>query len=369
MKSTRTATMIAFAVASLLALTAGTISRAAGTKSVTISVESLIPGSTPAAIQQFNNQVAEFQKANPAIKVKSVQYQWTGPTFAAKLAAGTLPTVFTVPFTDDRALAHNGKLPARTIIIKALPYYGKYNKSVIAEGIGSKNQIVAVDGRYAQAPITTASSSRRRASTEKPPTTWAAVRADAKLTRRRPNGRLRRDGERRPPPAGSDDARLRPRWPHGDRDRTKAVATLSSPQTVTALASQDAALDRQLDGLNFDYGWSDINQALLPAQSACTSAAPTSTRTRVGEQHRPERLRRDDDPARPECEGRCARRRDAGGRAAEREPRREGSGSQWIDSSTCRISKTQAIRNARRSPRRQPVGVPKLPCSTRRSTS
>src|SRR3977135_176727 len=103
MKSTRMTASVAVIVPSLLAVFASSVSSAATTKTVTISVASLIPGSTPAAIQQFNNQVAEFQRANPSIKVKPVEYQWTGPTFAAKLAAGTLPTVFEVPVTDARA--------------------------------------------------------------------------------------------------------------------------------------------------------------------------------------------------------------------------------------------------------------------------
>jgi len=100
MTSIRMGTTVA--VVSLLAAGAGSVSRAAtsSSKAVTISVASLIPGSTPAAQQQFANQVAEFEKANPSIKIKPVEYQWTGPTFAAKLAAGTLPTVFEVPFTD-----------------------------------------------------------------------------------------------------------------------------------------------------------------------------------------------------------------------------------------------------------------------------
>ena len=54
--------------------------------------------------------MTEFEKANPSIKVQSVEYQWTGPTFAAKLAAGTLPTVFTVPFTDARTQRYSDKL-------------------------------------------------------------------------------------------------------------------------------------------------------------------------------------------------------------------------------------------------------------------
>ena len=88
MKSTRTATIAAVAAASLLAACVSSISSAAassaGAAKVTISVASLIPGSTKAATQQFNNQVEEFEKANPTIKVKSVEYQWTGPTFAAQ---------------------------------------------------------------------------------------------------------------------------------------------------------------------------------------------------------------------------------------------------------------------------------------------
>src|SRR6266576_2455291 len=153
MKSTRmAAAVVAVTVASLIAVVGTSISNAATEKSITISVASLIPGSTPAAIAQFNAQVAEFQKAHPSIKVKSVEYQWTGPTFAAKLAAGTLPTVFTVPFTDARTLGDNGQLADLTDGVKALPYYSKFNPAVLAEGTDAKKQIVALPtAAYAQA--------------------------------------------------------------------------------------------------------------------------------------------------------------------------------------------------------------------------
>ena len=95
MKSTRMAAIAAVTV-TLVAVCGSSISSAARGKSITISVASLIPGSTPAAIQQFNDQVAEFEKANPNINVKPVEYQWTGPTFAAKLAA-----------TGARVIAHS----------------------------------------------------------------------------------------------------------------------------------------------------------------------------------------------------------------------------------------------------------------------
>src|SRR5258708_38073275 len=152
MKSVRMGVTVA--AVSLLAVGAGSSSSAASRSSqtVTISVASLIPGSTKAATQQFANQVTEFEKANPSIKVKPVEYQWTGHTFAAKLAAGTLPTVFEVPFTDARTLGDNGQLADISAEAKALPYFSKYNKAVIAEGIDSKGQIVALPkGAYAQA--------------------------------------------------------------------------------------------------------------------------------------------------------------------------------------------------------------------------
>src|SRR6201984_2845319 len=149
MKSSR----IAIIVAAAVVLGIGASTAAGSTRSkVTITVASLIPGSTQAAINQFNAQVKEFEKKNPTIKVNPVEYQWTAPTFAAKLAAGTLPTVFEVPFTDARSLGDNGQLANLTPYFKKLPYHTKYNKAVIAEGTDAKGQVIALPkGAYAQA--------------------------------------------------------------------------------------------------------------------------------------------------------------------------------------------------------------------------
>src|ERR1700738_3510622 len=183
MKSTRMAAAVAaVTVTSLIAVVGSSISNAATEKSITISVASLIPGSTPEALAQFNNQVKEFQKANPSIHVNSVEYQWTGPTFAAKLAAGTLPTVFEVPFTDARTLGDNGQLADLTAEVKNLPYYSKYNPAVLAEGTTAKGKIVALPkGAYAQAlHYNRKLFAQAGLDPNKPPTTWAQVQADAK---------------------------------------------------------------------------------------------------------------------------------------------------------------------------------------------
>jgi multiple sugar transport system substrate-binding protein len=265
MKSTRMAAIAAVTV-TLVAVCGSSISSAARGKSITISVASLIPGSTTAAIQQFNDQVAAFEKANPNIKVKPVEYQWTGPTFAAKLAAGTLPTVFEVPFTDARTLGDNGQLADLTAEVKALPYFAKYNPAVLAEGTTSKKKIVALPkGAYAQAlHYNRKLFSQAGLDPNKPPTTWGQLRAFAKKI-------SEKTGKAGYAEMGKNDNTggwilttvvysLGGRMETGTG--TKATATLNNPKTVTALNMLKAMrwTDNSM-GSNFDYGWSDINQA------------------------------------------------------------------------------------------------------------
>ena len=266
MKSTRTAAIAAVAVTSLLAVCASSISSAATNKTVTISVASLIPGSTPAAIQQFNNQVKQFEQTNPAINVKPVEYQWTGPTFAAKLAAGTLPTVFEVPFTDARTLGSNGQLADLTAEVKNLPYFSKYNPAVLAEGTTSKGKIIALPkGAYAQAlHYNRKLFTQAGLDPNKPPHTWAQLRADAKQI-------TERTGKPGYVEMGKDDNTAgwiftTLTYAFGGRMETgrgtSAKATLDNKQAVAALTFLKTMrwTDNSM-GSNFDYGWSDINQA------------------------------------------------------------------------------------------------------------
>ena len=95
MKSTRRATIVAVAVASLLAASparcrarprrAGPRRRRRRSRSAS---RRCIPGSTPAAIEavQQPGQGSSRRPTRPS-RSKPVEYQWTGPTFAAKLAA------------------------------------------------------------------------------------------------------------------------------------------------------------------------------------------------------------------------------------------------------------------------------------------
>jgi multiple sugar transport system substrate-binding protein len=265
MKSTRRTTTVAVAVGCLLIACATAAGAAAGAKSVTISVASLIPGSSAAAVQQFNAQVAQFEQANPSIHVQPVEYQWTGPTFAAKLAAGTLPTVFEVPFTDARTLGENGQLADLTSYVKKLPYYAKYNPAVLAEGTTSKGKIVALPkGAYAQALHYNRTLFRQAGlNPNQPPATWGQVITDAKQI-------AQRTGK-----AGY--AEMAKGDNTGGWILTTVVYSLGGRMESGAGASSRATLDNPLTvqalnmlkkmrwsdnsmGANFDMGWSDINQ-------------------------------------------------------------------------------------------------------------
>jgi ABC-type glycerol-3-phosphate transport system substrate-binding protein len=248
---------------------AGSTTRSA--KTVTISVASLIPGSTPEAVKQFNAQVKQFESKHPTIKVKPVEYQWTAPTFAAKLAAGTLPTVFEVPFTDARTLGDHGQLANLTPYFKQLPYHKKYNKAVIAEGTDAKGQVIALPkGAYAQAlHYNRALFKQAGLNPNKPPTTWAQIRKDARIISKKTGKPGYVEMAKDDNTAGWILTTLvyslggRMEKGHG----TGAKATLNNKYTVQALNMLKAMrwTDNSM-GSNFDYGWSDINQAFAAGQ-------------------------------------------------------------------------------------------------------
>jgi multiple sugar transport system substrate-binding protein len=250
MKSTRKAMIVMLGAAALLATGASATASSSATK-VKISVASLIPGSTDAAKQQFAAQVAQFEKAYANIDVEPVEYQWTGPTFAARLAARTLPTVFEVPFTDARTLGDKGQLADLTAEVKKLPYFSKYNQAVIAHATTAKGKIVALPkGAYAQALHYNRKLFQQAGlDPNKPPATWAQLQAFAKQI-------AERTGK-------TGYAQMAKNDNTGGWILTTLVYALGGRmEVVTALnmLKKMRWTDNSM-GATFDYGWSDINQA------------------------------------------------------------------------------------------------------------
>jgi multiple sugar transport system substrate-binding protein len=271
MKFTRRATTGAVVVASLLAVCAGSVSSAAAKSgsagaTVTINVAALRPGSSDEANKQFNDNVALFEKQHPNIDVKPIEYAWNGATFAAQLAAGRLPTVFTVPFTDARTLGEHRQVADITAGVKKWAYFKKFQKTIIAEATTSKGRIIGVPyAAYAQALHYNRALFRQAGlDPNKPPTTWAQLRKYAKQISDRTGAAGYAQMGLNDNTAGwiatTVTYTLGGRMEKGRG--TSATATLNNPNTVQALnlLRQMRWTDKSM-GSTFDYTWPTINQA------------------------------------------------------------------------------------------------------------
>ncbi|KQQ93017.1 sugar ABC transporter substrate-binding protein [Leifsonia sp. Leaf325] len=147
-----------------------------------LRVATFPPGADQAAYDAFAVQEKQFEKLNPDIDVIGVEYEWKAPTFAAQLAGGSLPDVFTVPFTDTKTLLENGQLMDVTKEVEDLGYADKFNPIIIGEVqdddgniFGFPRQAYAMGLHYNRDLFTAAG-----LDPDQPPTTWEEVRADAK---------------------------------------------------------------------------------------------------------------------------------------------------------------------------------------------
>lgn len=154
-------------------------SEAVADAKITVAIDA---GLQPEAIKAFDERVGQFQAKYPNIKVKREEFTWTGPTFAAKLAGGTLPTVFTLPFTDGRGLIARKQIADISAEVAKLPYGANFNKNVVAAGQAEDGSIQAVPiAAYGQGLHYNRTLFKQAGlDPDKPPTTWDEVRAYAK---------------------------------------------------------------------------------------------------------------------------------------------------------------------------------------------
>ena len=183
MKSPRTvaiAGLAAFAmVGALAACSAGGASDSGKTE---LRVATFPPGADEAAYTAFAEQEKQFEKEYPDIDIIGVEYEWEGPTFAVQLAGGSLPDVFTVPFTDSKTLLENGQLMDVTDEVKELGYEDKFNP-VMLEGVtdsegrifGFPRQAYAMGLHYNRTLFEEAG-----LDPDNPPATWDEIREAAK---------------------------------------------------------------------------------------------------------------------------------------------------------------------------------------------
>ncbi|MCD5345067.1 ABC transporter substrate-binding protein [Agromyces sp. S2-1-8] len=147
-----------------------------------LRVATFPPGADQAAYDAFAEQEKQFEKANPDIDVVGLEYEWTAPTFAAQLAGGSLPDVFTVPFTDTKTLLENGQLMDVTDELQELGYSDKFNPIILDEVTGGDDRIYGfprqayANGLHYNRDLF----EQAGLDPDNPPTTWDEVRAAAK---------------------------------------------------------------------------------------------------------------------------------------------------------------------------------------------
>ncbi|MCX7522279.1 sugar ABC transporter substrate-binding protein [Microbacterium sp. STN6] len=179
----RKAVALAVAVAAGTAMLSGCSSSDAGTADgkVNLVVAPVLPGATADALTALADRVKQFEKQNPDINVKAIEYQWTGTTFAAELAGGTLPDVFNVPFTDSKTLANKGQLADITADFKKTASADKWNKAVLDVATGDDGKIYGIPwGPYAMAlSYNRELFTKAGLDPDKPPTTLDEIEAAA----------------------------------------------------------------------------------------------------------------------------------------------------------------------------------------------
>ncbi len=250
------------------AATAG--ATAAGQKPVTITVGVLRPGATQEAVDALNLQVSEFQAKYPWITVEPEEYNWTAPTFTAALAAGTLPHVFTIPFTDGKGLIEQHQIVNIDSRVQALGYADKFNPNVVVNGQDEDGAIWAVPIAAYGMSLTYNRTLFTQAGLDpdSPPATWDEVRAAAKTIAEKTG--LAGFAQMATENTGGWQLTTST-YALGGRMQTiadgKVTATLNNPQTKAALERIKAMRwqDNSM-GSTFDYAWGTINQAFASGQ-------------------------------------------------------------------------------------------------------
>jgi len=235
---------------------------ATGPVKITVAIDS---GLQPDAIKVFDAQIAQFEQKYPDISVTHQEYTWTAPTFAARLAGGTLPTVFTTAFTDGRALIARRQVADISSEVAKLPYAAKFNKNVVAEGQDQAGKIDMVPiSAYGQAlHYNRALFKAAGLNPDQPPTTWDEIKADAKQISDKTHQAgyaVMTTGNTGGWILSTESYALGGRMTQAAGD--KQTATVNNPATQQALQMyHDMRWNDKSMGQNFAYDWNGINQA------------------------------------------------------------------------------------------------------------
>ena len=258
----RSPKLLAAALAAVTALTAcGSDDTGDGRTVVKIAID---PGLEQGAVDAYNERVAQFEKANPDIDLRPQEYNWEATTFTAGLAGGTLPDVFTVPFTDGRGLIEREQVADISGLVAELPYAEDFNPNVAGAGRSADGKMRAVPiAAYGQAlHYNRTLFTQAGLDPDDPPSTWDEVRSAAKQIAQRTGqagyAQMTKDNT-----GGWILTTLD--YAYGGRtekvDGDKAESTLDTPEMRSVLGDlHDMRWTDNSMGANFLYDWGTINQ-------------------------------------------------------------------------------------------------------------
>jgi len=146
----------------------------------------LVIGNQPAATETarlalFNTMVEQFKTAHPNYEITTTEDGWDAQTFTARLAAGDLPTVVGVPFTEIRGLIERGQVADITDATTELGVLDQLNPQ-LTDLVTNDGHIYGVPTlAYAMGLVyNRAIFEAAGLDPDAPPTTWDAVREAAK---------------------------------------------------------------------------------------------------------------------------------------------------------------------------------------------
>lgn len=262
MKSARTALVLTTAGALVLGISACAPTPADDGK-VTLKV-AIDVGLEQGAIDAFEARAAQFEDANPDIDIEAQEYNWSGTTFTTELAGGTLPDVFTIPFTDGRGLIERQQIADISGLVADLPYADSFNPNVALAGEDADGDMWAIPiAAYGQGlHYNRALFEAAGLDPDSPPTSWDEVR-EAAATITEKTGET---GYAQMTSANTGgwilttvDYTLGGRTEEVDGD--DVTATLDTPEMADALGLlHDMRWEDNSMGANFLYDWGTIHQ-------------------------------------------------------------------------------------------------------------
>jgi multiple sugar transport system substrate-binding protein len=149
---------------------------------VTITVTGLPPTTEAVDRQKFLDDKAEFEKANPTIKIDAHEGYMDPKTFATKLAGGQLEDLFYVYFTDPASLIAKRQVADITSYVDQVPSAKQIKPELMKVFSGQDGKVYGLPWRnysmgllYSKALFTKAGLDPAN-----PPKTWDDVRTAAK---------------------------------------------------------------------------------------------------------------------------------------------------------------------------------------------